>query len=172
MNIPFLKYKKLFRVSFSWNIKNFWWVFIFWNIRTAFFWESIRSFFQGFCFLKYKKSFLLRNFLGVDFFHFLSLGWKVQGSISGNTRKAFFWENIRNFLILELECSISWNIRSFFRGEFFLSLGLKVTQTAPQYTTSLNLNFARNETFDCSKNIKFSTMVCWNIFNFSSHLLF
>ena len=52
----------------------------------------------------------------------------MQRFISRNIRKAFFWDNIRNFLILELKSSISWNIRNFFRGVFFLSffeLGLK-----------------------------------------------
>ena len=52
----------------------------------------------------------------------------MQRFISRNIRKAFFWDNIRNFLILELKSSISWNIRNFFRGVFFLfffELGLK-----------------------------------------------
>ena len=33
----------------------------------------------------------------------------MQGSILGNIRKSFFWENIRIFFILELERSISEN---------------------------------------------------------------
>ena len=52
----------------------------------------------------------------------------MQRFISRNIRKAFFWDNIRNFLSLELKSSISWNIRNFFRGVFFLfffELGLK-----------------------------------------------
>ena len=52
----------------------------------------------------------------------------MQRFISRNIRKAFFWDNIRNFLILELKSSISWNVRNFFRGVFFLfffELGLK-----------------------------------------------
>ena len=52
----------------------------------------------------------------------------MQRFISRNIRKAIFWDNIRNFLILELKSSISWNIRNFFRGVFFLfffELGLK-----------------------------------------------
>ena len=52
----------------------------------------------------------------------------MQRFISRNIRKAFFWDNIRNFLILELKSSISWNIRNFFRGVFFLfffELGMK-----------------------------------------------
>ena len=70
-------------------------------------------------------------------FFFSSLGWKVQGSISGNIRKAFFGENIRKtffwrnirkaffwenpaiFLILELESFISRNMRNFFQSRFF-----------------------------------------------------
>ena len=52
----------------------------------------------------------------------------MQRFISRNIRKAIFWDNIRNFLILELKRSISWNIRNFFRGVFFFfffELGLK-----------------------------------------------
>ena len=70
-------------------------------------------------------------------FYFSSLGWKVQSSISGNIRKAFFWENIRKvffwenigkvfyweniniFLILQLKSSISRKKKIFFQGEFF-----------------------------------------------------
>ena len=48
----------------------------------------------------------------MDFFYFLSFGWKKQDSISG--------ENIRFFLILELESSISGNIRIFFGVIFFV----------------------------------------------------
>ena len=44
----------------------------------------------------------------------------MYGLISGNIRKAFFSENIRNFLILELESSISGNIRDFLGDNFFL----------------------------------------------------
>ena len=73
----------------------------------------------------------------IGFFYFSRLGWKVQGSISGNIRRAFYWENIRKsffwenigkvfyreniniFLILELESSISKNKKIFVRGEFF-----------------------------------------------------
>ena len=47
-----------------------------------------------------------------------------ESSISENIRKAFFRENIRIFLILEQESSISGNIRNFFCGEFFLGGGL------------------------------------------------
>ena len=53
-------------------------------------------------------------FLRMNFFYFSSLGWKVQGFVWENIRKTFFWENITIVLILELESSISQNIRNFF----------------------------------------------------------
>ena len=68
-----------FKVSISWNKINFFGVCVSWSIK---------------------------NFLRVDFFHFSGLGWKVQDFISGNIKNAFFWENLRIFLILELEESI------------------------------------------------------------------
>ena len=46
------------------------------------------------------------------------MGWIF--SISRNIRKVFIWENIRNFLILELESCFSWNIKNIFRAGFFL----------------------------------------------------
>ena len=81
-------------------------------------------------FLKYKflgsqfEKLSIRTFLWWISFYFTSLDWKVQASISRNTRKAFFWENIRNFLVLESENSISWIIRNFFSGWIFLFLEL------------------------------------------------
>ena len=57
-----------------------------------------------------------------------------EGTVSWNTRKAFFWENIRKFLILELESSISWNIRIFFLGWIFFcffELSLKSGPCSP-----------------------------------------
>ena len=42
------------------------------------------------------------------FLVFLGLGWKVQGSVTGNIRKAFFWENLRKTFFWE-------NIRNFFK---------------------------------------------------------
>ena len=60
---------------------------------------------------------------------FRSLKYKqfFRGFRWPNIKKAFFGENLRNFLILELESSISRNIRNFFGGCFFIfsSLGLK-----------------------------------------------
>ena len=105
----FPKYKKLFtfraRKATSWNTRNFFQDFRFLKFKKSFLLRKYK-FFPGFRFLIYKNSFLLRkykkcfnvrNFLGVNFFYFSGLRWKVQGSISGNTRKAFFWKNIRFF---------------------------------------------------------------------------
>ena len=72
------------------------------------FWEKYKTFFQGFRFLKYKE------FSPSGYMYHLRLDWKVKSFISGNIRKAFLWENIRNFPILELQSSIFWNIRNFF----------------------------------------------------------
>ena len=58
----------------------------------------------------------------MDFFYFLSFGWKVQDSVYENVRKVFCWESFRNVLILELENSVSGNIRDFFRVDFFCFL--------------------------------------------------
>ena len=52
-------------------------------------------------------------------FYFSSLGWKVQDSISGNIRKAFFWENIRKAFFWEnTRAAFFWgNIRKAFFWE-------------------------------------------------------
>ena len=81
--------------SISWNIRNFFWLFQ--NIRKAYFWENIRSFFRGFCLLRYKKSFLLRNAFGVVFFVFRVWDEKCRFSFTEMKKKVPFWENIRNF---------------------------------------------------------------------------
>ena len=72
----------------------------------------------------------------MDFFYFLTLSWKMQGSISGNIRKAFFWEKIRNSLILDSEISIAWNTKNFFQDGFFFIFWAWVRLAAPCYTTS------------------------------------
>ena len=96
----FLKNKK--------NIRNIFGVSLSWNTWAAFFWVNIRIFFNV------SISWNIRNLFQGGFLLFFELGEKLQGFIWENIRKAFFWENIRIFLILELESSISWNIRSFF----------------------------------------------------------
>ena len=92
-----LKYKKLFKVSISWNIKMaffrvdiswgryFYFLSLSWkvqgsfscNIRKTFFWENIRSFYniraRKFHFQKYDEF-----FSGEFFFVFLGLGWEVR----------------------------------------------------------------------------------------------
>ena len=84
-------------------------------MKKAFFRENIRKF------LEYKKL-----SWGEFLFYFFVLGLKVLGSIFGYIKKTFFWENVV-YLILELKCSVFWNIRNFFLGRFFLffELGLK-----------------------------------------------
>ena len=97
------------------------------------------------------------NFPGVHFFYFLCLGWTVQGSVFGNIRKALIWENIGIFLILELENSVSENIRNFFGGvDFFIfwrGLGWEVGQIVLNYTTTTSTLgipcFAKSTKTDC-----------------------
>ena len=92
--------------------------------------------------LKSSVSCNIRHFFRVGFFHFLSSEscflkykkvrfpeWNIGNffgvSISQNIKKAFFWENIKNFVILEPESSISRNIRKCKNFFYFSSLGLK-----------------------------------------------
>ena len=56
-----------------------------------------------------------------------------ESSISENIRKAFFRENIRIFLILEQESSISGNIRNFF---WVGAWAYKVSQVAVKTTAN------------------------------------
>ena len=138
---PKVNLEKANHNTFGGNIRNFGFLGFgssSWNIRKIRF-LKYKNLFWCFCFLKYKKRILLRKykkvpflqiqgiFLGVDcfFFLFLSLGWKLQDSISGNIKKAFFWENTISFLMLELGSSISWNIRKFAWGGFFFELWFK-----------------------------------------------
>ena len=108
---------------------------------------------KKFHFLKYTKL-----FLGWIFFIFLSLGWKVRG---------LFWECKRDFLILELESSISRNIRNFFWGRCFLLFGpwtKKVRQVARHYCLyDENCKFFR---------FFFFLTILLKSFKFSSHTRF
>ena len=111
---PKVLLEKNFENIFWRNMKNFG----FWVFESSS--SNITIFFLAFHSLKYKNSFLLRKFrkffnirvkkFAWGSFYFLSMGWKVQGSISGNTR---------NFLILESK-----------------SLGLKVCLVPAYYTTT------------------------------------
>ena len=125
-----LKYKELLGVSISWNIK-------------AFFWENIRSFFWV------SISWSIKHFFKIGLkspisqnkrsFFMVSVPWNMR-----NFYRSFHflkYKKMWNFLILELENSISWNIRKFFQVGFlifFLSLGIKVHQVAAYYTTLNN----------------------------------
>ena len=97
--------------------------------------EKYKSFFcisVHFGFLKYKK------FSLGGFFYFLSSDWKVQGPISENIR-----ENIRVFLILELESSIStiMDLLITLKYQFLLFLiYLEEFQPGKHYFSRITLN--------------------------------
>ena len=119
---------------------NFFGVSVSRNIWKAFFWENIRNLLT-----LDDKDFLGVIFFLFFFFFFSSLGWKVQDSISGNIRKGFFWEIVRIFLILELESSISWNVRHFWWVDSFLffELGMKSGPSSPIYYYSRAFTIVR-----------------------------
>ena len=96
---------------------------------------------RKFCFPEYKKNIFLRKYMKVQlpkiqekrflrkylkkfqsWFCFILRAWKVP---SWNIRKSS--GKIRNCLILELESSISWNVRNVFGIDFsyFFELGFK-----------------------------------------------
>ena len=61
----------------------------------------------------------MRNFLGVDFFSF-ELGLQSAGFHFRKYKTRFLLRKYEHFLVLELESSISINIKKFFFGvEFF-----------------------------------------------------
>ena len=93
-------------------------------------------------FLKYKKNIRPKSSILGNIIHFLIL--ELGSSIS--------W-NIRNFLILELESSISWNIKKFLEWTSFIfsSLGWKVCEEAPYYTTPATFTFVLFVVIWCQK---------------------
>ena len=128
----FLKYKKFFRatvpeafeISVSWSIKNFYRISASRNVRKAFLWENIIFYgasvswnmwsflileLESSIFLEYKK-------FSQGRFVFIFWAWD---EITGNVRKAFFWENIGNLLILKSEIFISWKVRNLFGVVFW-----------------------------------------------------
>ena len=116
----FLKYKKFFRFSISWNIRNFRFlkyqevlgVLLFPKYNKRFLLRKFKKFFRDFRFLKHNNSFLLRKYKKLfRSFRFLKL------------------TAAESFLILELESPFSWGIRNFLGVDFFLffELGLKST---------------------------------------------
>ena len=121
--------------SFSTNKK--WEIFVFqtlqvfsWNITSFFMFETRK--------LNFPKC---KEFLRAGVFIFparKSTFWNIRSSlknkkvpfpekeifwggffVSRNKRKAFLWENISNFLILELESFISWNIEKYEAKKFY-----------------------------------------------------
>ena len=86
-------------------------------------------------YLRYKTSLVLFTFRAqkvtswnIRSFLRVSVSWNIRNffgvfvSISRIRRKAFFWENVRNSLILELESFIFWKYNNFF---LFFEFGLK-----------------------------------------------
>ena len=93
----------------------------------------MKFFWGGFGFLKYNKF----SWSGVLLF--LGLGLKIVGIRFQKYNKGFLLKKYGEFfLILEIESSISENIRNFF-GWVILGLGLKVSQVASLYTTAETL---------------------------------
>ena len=104
-----LKYKKFFKLG----------------ARKSYF-PKYKTFFQS----GFLKIFLSSKLL----LEIQEVSWNIRNffgvSVSPNIRKAFFSENIKNFLILELESFISRNVRkykNFFQSWFslFFELGLE-----------------------------------------------
>ena len=103
-------------ISFIFRVRKFYFLkyksSIFPKFTSSFPLRKYKKFFQGFCFLKYK------TFSRGGFSLFFSLGWKVH---SKKYKKSFLLRKYKISLILELESSISWIIRNFFRGGFFFN---------------------------------------------------
>ena len=76
----------------------------------------------------------------------ISFSWNIRKTFFyENIRKAFFWENIRIFLMLELETSVSRNIKIFF---FFpLILRLITCWLSQKHKQQLFLNIMAYVTF-------------------------
>ena len=78
-----------------------------WNVRSLL---SMR--------LERPISWNIRNFVRVGLFYFASPESSLLKYKKSMTLKIPISGNIRNFLILELESSISWNMRNFFGVDF------------------------------------------------------
>ena len=86
---------------------------LYWNIR-----KFLILWLRSDCFFYFSNlEVIYWNFLFIGLEN--SISWNVGVPFSPNLKKAFFWENIRNFSILELESPISWNIRNFLGGWIF-----------------------------------------------------
>ena len=75
--------------------------------------EQIQIIFRGFRLPKYKK------FSRDEFLLFFEIGLKSAGFHFQKYKKSFLFRKYKNFLILELESSFSWNIRNLFSGWIF-----------------------------------------------------
>ena len=89
------------KISISQKIRNS--ISVFWGGTFLFFKYWLKC--EGFYFSEYRNAFFWENIRKAFF--------------SQNIGNPFRWENISIFLILQLESSISGNIRKFFRGQFF-----------------------------------------------------
>ena len=89
--------------------------FHFSKYNKTFLWENISIFLGGVLFFGIQEI-----FLGQIFFYFFELGLKSVGFDFQKYKKSFLLRKCKNFLILELESSISWNIEIFFLDGFFL----------------------------------------------------
>ena len=115
------------------------WIYHSRNIR-KFHFLNYNEFFRGFCFLKCKK------FSWGRFFYFSSLKSYFL-KYKKIFRVSVSW-NMRNFLILEPESSISWKYKISFRGDFFY--------------------FSRPENYflKCKRNIRLESSISGNIRKF------
>ena len=104
----------------------------------------------------------IRNFFGVDFFIFMSSDSSLlkyrkffRGFYFLKYKKSLRG-NIRNFLILRLESSISWNKRNFFGVDFFyfFELGLKSAPRSSIY------NYWKYWKYQHLHGYKFWRLVC------------
>ena len=90
----FWKDKKIIRVSVSWNINNFFWVFVFRKKRKAFFWESIHNFFDVSVSWNIRAVFSWEN---VRNFLILVLKSSIFREYSKFSRDGFFKTNSRSW---------------------------------------------------------------------------
>ena len=89
----FLKYKKFFRVAVSWNIRKF----CFLKHKKSFLLRKYNKFFRGFYFLKYKKSFPHEKFPWGGFFNFFELRLKSAGFHFQKSKKNFLLRKYKKF---------------------------------------------------------------------------
>ena len=110
---------------------------------------------RKFHFLKYNKLFQSGYFLLFELGKFLKykINLRLESSISGN---------MRNFLVLEPESSISWNITIFFRADFRAQLkrapGIPIYNYFWEYFSFSQINKYQSLNKLCSTYICFEVM--------------